>query len=375
MSNKHKIILCLFVKPHHTEFPEPPWRGKMKLRESLATIANRARTQSTVINTEEATKTSLVMPFIQALGYDVFNPAEVIPEFTADVGIKKGEKIDYALVKDGVVRLLIECKPCSGGLDPQHSSQLFRYFAVTDTRFAILTNGFEYHFFTDLDKENRMDARPFFIFNVLDHDDAQINELSRFQKEEFDTNKILSTATQLKYLNLTKVVLKREFTQPGEDFIKLVAREVYNGQIRAPILEMFNGLVKRAIDQILRDRLRERFETALNPEESGIEDVVSDGDSDKSVTTDEEIMGFNIIRAIGSEIVDPNRIVIRDAKTYCAILFDDNNRKPICRLRFNNSSLKIGLFNNKIEEISNIEEIRDIFSHRERIKETLKEYL
>jgi hypothetical protein len=346
----------------------------MKFREALITIANRARTQSAVICTEEATKTALVMPFIQALGYDVFNPAEVIPEFTADVGIKKGEKIDYALVKDGAVRVLIECKPCNGDLDPKHASQLFRYFAVTDARFAVLTNGLEYRFFADLDKENRMDDRPFFIFHLLDHDDAQLNELSRFQREEFDTTRILGTATQLKYLNLAKAVLKREFANPSEEFVRLITKEVYEGQVRAPVLEMFRGIVKRAIDQTLRDRLRERFETALEPDELEI-DESPDGEGDKVITTDAEMMGFNIIRAIGSEVVDPSRIVMRDAQSYCAVLFDDNNRKPVCRLRFNSSILKIGLFSDKQEEIIGIVAPEDIFVHRERIKEVIREYL
>src|ERR1700743_2326143 len=110
------------------------------------------------IETEEATKNAFVMPFISTvLGYDVFDPSEVIPEFIADVGIKKGEKIDYALVHNGAVQILIEVKKATEPLDLRYASQLFRYFAVTNARVAILTNGEIYEFYTDLDAPNRMD--------------------------------------------------------------------------------------------------------------------------------------------------------------------------------------------------------------------------
>jgi hypothetical protein len=134
----------------------------MEFAEKLSALAAKVRQQRGVIQTEEATKNAFVMPFISTiLGYDVFNPMEVVPEFIADVGLKKGEKIDYAIVKDGEVQILIECKKSTEPVKIEHASQLFRYFAVTNARIAILTNGEVYQFFTDLDAPNRMDAKPF----------------------------------------------------------------------------------------------------------------------------------------------------------------------------------------------------------------------
>lgn len=347
----------------------------MSLQIAIESIVARIEKQSQAIGTEEASKTALVMPFIQALGYDVFDPSEVIPEFTADVGIKKGEKIDYALAKDGVVSVLIECKALSDVLDLKHASQLFRYFSTVDARFAILTNGVEYQFYSDLDKSNKMDERPFFVFNMLDHDESQIKELSRFRKDDFDTDRILSTATNLKYLRLAKAVIQNEFSNPSEELVRLVAKQTYDGHLRANVVEKFTEITKRAIDEVIKDRLQARIKTAFENDATQEKELEPDTSNSEIVTTEEEIAGYNIIRAIASEIVAPDRIVIRDAKSYCAVLLDDNNRKPICRLHFNSSNKKISLFEQKKEEIVPIGNLPDIFQYKDLIKSAIQDYL
>ena len=121
--------------------------------EELKTFSQRVSQLQEHVATEEATKMSLVAPFFQLLGYDIFNPAEFCPEYTADVGIKKGEKVDYAILINGNPIILIEVKSINKNLD-KHSSQLFRYFATTNARFAILTNGITYRFYSDLDRKS-----------------------------------------------------------------------------------------------------------------------------------------------------------------------------------------------------------------------------
>ncbi len=148
--------------------------------------------------TEEATKNAFIMPFISnVLGYDVFDPSEVVPEFNADVGVKKGEKVDYAIFKDGQVQILMECKKIGDPLDLRYASQLFRYFAVTSARIAILTNGQQYHVYTDGDMPNRMDEKPFLIFDLLDIDRTLVPEIQKFSKESFDLDSVVSAAEEL----------------------------------------------------------------------------------------------------------------------------------------------------------------------------------
>ncbi|ERN42360.1 hypothetical protein KR51_00009730 [Rubidibacter lacunae KORDI 51-2] len=150
----------------------------MDLIDRIKDLRSRNVKQLEHIRTEEATKNALVMPFISALGYDVFDPTEVIPEFTSDIGTKKGEKVDYAIKKDDNIIVLIECKWSGSNLRQEHASQLYRYFSATEARFAILTNGIEYEFYSDIDETNKMDARPFFTFNVLAFQDHQVKEVT-----------------------------------------------------------------------------------------------------------------------------------------------------------------------------------------------------
>lgn len=131
------------------------------------------------------------MPFINLLGYDVFNPTEVVPEFTADVGTKQGEKVDYAIFKDDEVIMLIECKKYGADLSEVHTSQLYRYFSVAHARIAVLTDGVLYRFYTDLEESNIMDTKPFLEFNMLDVQPPLVSELKRFTKPAFDLNEPL----------------------------------------------------------------------------------------------------------------------------------------------------------------------------------------
>ena len=154
----------------------------MDLVERMREFSNQAPRRLEHIKTEEATKTSFVMPFIQALGYNVFDPTEVVPEYTADVGTKKGEKVDYAIVRDGRPIILIEAKSATSNLNEEHASQLFRYFSVTEARFGILTNGLQYRFYADLEKENHMDEKPFLIIDILNFDSRPMSQLKKFTK-------------------------------------------------------------------------------------------------------------------------------------------------------------------------------------------------
>ena len=203
----------------------------MDFIEKVQDIAQRIPKTLDYIQTEEATKSAFVMPLIQALGYDIFNPLEVVPEFTADHGTKKGEKVDYAVKKDDSIVMLIECKWCGKTLDGCHASQLYRYFSVTEARFGILTNGIQYQFFSDLDEPNKMDSKPFFEFDMLDFDEQKVDELKKFTKTTFDLDNILTTASDLKYTNAIKKVFREELDNPSVEFVRYFAKKVYNGSL------------------------------------------------------------------------------------------------------------------------------------------------
>lgn len=349
----------------------------MELESKLAEISKVVRDHREVLLTEEAAKNALVMPFIQALGYNVFNPAEVIPEFTCDVGIKKGEKVDYAVCNEGKVSILVECKPASAELNINHAAQLFRYFSVTDARVAILTNGVVYKFFSDIDSVNKMDEKPFFSIQLDALKKTDFRTLANFMKGGFNIETIVAEAGNLKMQSLVAKELDKEFADPSEEFIRLIANRVHEGRVTSAIKENFKSLIAASINSLIRDKVTERLNSALqvsNPGESSETGGPASLDTDGVMTTQDEIDGFNIVRAIASRSVDPKRIVMRDAKSYCAILLDDNNRKTVARLHFNSPTARyLGWFNGKDETRVAVSGPVDLYKFEKQLSERLKE--
>lgn len=359
----------------------------MDFIDQLRALSTRIENTKNVIQTEEATKNAMIMPFIQLLGYNVFDPLEVTPELVADIGTKKGEKVDYAILRDGKPIILFECKKCGGDLSINHAAQLFRYFHVTEARFGILTNGLNYRFFTDLEQPNKMDEKPFLEFNILDFKDQEVDELKKFAKSAFDVDTILATANELKYTRSIKNLLSDWMAAPSEDFVRLVSADLLAGKrFTPPIRDQFTSITKRAFQQLISDRINERLRVAMSPDTTSIVPAVQEAETEPNpgvdsstkeiITSVEELEGFHIIRSILRETVNPKRVFMRDAQSYCAILLDDNNRRPICRLRFNNTSrLVIGFFDTKEEERVVISDVDDIHNYAERLKSAVALYM
>ncbi|MBB2147592.1 type I restriction endonuclease [Pedobacter gandavensis] len=341
----------------------------MDFKDQIAQLASRVEKMLPQIQTEEATKNALVMPFIQIMGYDVFNPFEVNPEYIADLGIKKGEKVDYAIMKDGEPTILIECKHHLENLDP-HNSQLFRYFHTTTAKFGLLTNGIVYRFYTDLVEKNKMDSTPFFEFKLTEIKEAEIAELKKFHKSYFDVENITNTASELKYLNELKALLHQEIAEPSDGFITFFTKQVYPKVITARVKEQFAPIIKRSFNQLISDAINERLKFALNQEKEKdvaeavkIEELSAAEPESGIVTTEEEIEGFFIVKSILRETVDSKRITYRDALSYFAILLDDNNRKTICRLYLNNKKYLAVLDENKKETKYELDCVDDLYKH------------
>ncbi|MGI6873113.1 type I restriction endonuclease [Amycolatopsis sp. 3B14] len=364
----------------------------MEIAERAQALALKIRKHKAGIETEEATKNAFVMPFISTvLGYDVFNPAEVIPEFTADVGTKKGEKIDYAIVHDGQVQVLIEVKKINDPLRIEHASQLFRYFAVTNARIAILTNGEVYEFYTDLDAPNRMDSKPFLVLNFSDVDETLLPELAKLAKDSFNLESVISAAGELKYIGQLKRVLVAQFKQPEDEWVRFLTTRVYDGSFTQRVRDQFVPLVDKAMRQFLNEQVNDRLKNALGGPDAYVS-VSADapdlaaaqpapaapaGETPRDVTTtEEELDGYRIVRAVVCSEVPAARVVGRDTKTYFGVLLDDNNRKPIARLWFNRSQKYLGVFDeNKVETRIPIESTEDIYQHADHLRTTVRRYL
>lgn len=361
----------------------------MDFKDTIVQLAERIAKQKEAIITEEATKTAFVMPLISSLGYDVFNPFEVVPELDCDLIKKKGEKIDYAIMKDEEPILLIECKHCKQDLN-LHDTQLKKYFVASKARFGVLTNGIEYRFYTDLDNQNIMDEKPFLVVNLLEVQDGDIEQLKKFHKSYYNESDILSTANELKYTTEIKNLFVKEFATPSPDFVRYFTKQAYtSGQITQKVIDQFSPIVKRSIHSVINDIISERLNNAIKadgnsdkmnavaeiaiqvPELETLPEGVIFMDKESGVTTtQEELDAFNIVKSILRKNIDVSRIQYRDFKTYFSI-YVDSQSKWICRIYFNSRkfisfpTVKEGFRNN--EEKVEIETLDHIFDYADEL--------
>jgi len=353
----------------------------MEFADRIRALSNRVVQMKDQLKTEEATKTSIIMPFFQLLGYDIFNPSEFHPEFISDVGIKKGEKVDFAIMKDGKPVILIEAKWSGESLE-KHDSQLFRYFGTTSAKFAILTNGIIYRFYTDLEEQNKMDLDPFFEFNLLELKDSAISELKKFEKQQFDIDIIFNAASELKYSGLVKQFFAGQLEQPSDDFVALIASHVYAGRKTQAIIDKFREIVRRSLNQYISELMNERIKAALEKESKDVQTAEADAEKfaelpqKKIDTTMEELEGFFIVRSILRDLVSSARVTYKDNESYFGILIDGNSRKWLCRLDLSGTKKYVYIpTEGKDQTKHQLESVDGLYALRDQLTSVAKRYL
>lgn len=359
----------------------------MDFIDQIRQFGKRVESLKDTIQTEEATKTSIIMPFFSIMGYDVFNPLEFTPEYTADVGIKKGEKVDYAIMRDGDPMILIEAKWIGEPLE-KHDSQLFRYFGTTTAKFGILTNGIIYKFYTDLEEPNKMDEAPFLEINILDLKETQVPELKKFHKSVFDVDEIVNVASELKYSNEFRQFFASELQNPSDEFVKHFLNSIYKGVKTQNVIEKFRPIVKKSLNQYITEIMNDKIKNALKTENDAEtksetpKSVESDADVSESrkvnkiVTTQEELEAYFIIKNMLKNIVAPEDITFKDTESYMGILYKNNVRKWICRLILTPTQKILNLPGENKEIIRvNLETLYDLEKYSDQLQKSLSKYL
>lgn len=354
----------------------------MDFKDSIKQLSQRANQFKDNLLTEEATKTALILPFISALEYDVFNPLEVVPEMDCALINKKSDKIDYAIMNNNQPIMLIECKQANANLE-LHTTQLQKYYAASNAKFGLLTNGIEYRFYADLDKVNIMDDKPFLVVNILDISESDIEQLKKFNKSYYNEDTILSSAQDLKYSTELRNILNKEISAPSAEFVKFFMKHVYNGKATEKTIEFFTPIVKNCINDIINDIIQDRLSlasTQLNaqtieqvPAETEPENIEETEPSDGIVTTQEEIDAYNIVRSILRKNIDATKIEYKDCKSYFSI-YIQNRKHWICRFYFGSYRKSIYLpqddYSNQVKlEIKSIDEIFNYTEHLEKALE------
>lgn len=354
----------------------------MDFIDQIKQFSKRVESLKDSIATEEATKTAIIMPFFSLLGYDVFNPSEFVPEFTADVGIKKGEKVDYAIVLDGQPTILVEAKWIGASLE-KHDSQLFRYFGTTKAKFGILTNGILYRFFTDLDEPNKMDGSPFFEFNLFDIKETHVVELKKFCKSTFNLEQIVDAASDLKFSNAFKGIFSEQLVSPSDEFVRFFLTDIYPGMKTQNVLDRFRAVLKKSLNNYISELMNDKLKAALdsNSETAAADSVVAQPEVEtaplnKVETTEEELGAFYIIRNLLNDATPAENLTCKDTVSYFNVLYKGNTRKWICRLVFSPSQ-KILIIPDvdKNEMKYPLEDIYAIAKYKENLLEVLNRYL
>ena len=351
----------------------------MEFNERVHQLKERAVSLRDSLQTEEATKNALIMPFLSLLGYDVFNPLEVVPEYIADSSrLKKDEKVDYAIIKDGNPIILLECKKIENEkLDvKKHANQLFKYFTACKAKFIILTNGVLYKFFSDIEEPNVLDKVPVFTFNLLEYKESQLETLQEFCKEKFDIEKAFSNAGNLKYIKQFEEVLENEYRNPSDDFVRYLLDKsaIYDGIKTAKVIEKHKKTTVEAFNLFMSKVMKTSldFSVTSQQEESSAKPNV--------VTTNEELEGYAIVKAIMAPDFDVNRVTYRDNASYFNIILDDNILKTVCRLYLNTSNKYIAFLvansesgRRSTEEKIQINSLNDIFIYKDKILNRVRE--
>lgn len=245
----------------------------MNFIEELRNLSTRIESYRDLVQNEASTKNTFVEPFINLLGYDTSNPREVKLEFTADVPPRQGEKVDYALFKNSKPAMIVECKSYGEDLSATHVAQLVRYFSAVEPQFpfAVLTDGVLYQFYADIEASNKMDREPFLEFDMLDIQQSLANELKGFTKPNFDLDKTLAAAIDLKHSKEIKDFIMQQVESPADEFVNFVQSVVLNRELTPTERERFPDSIKRALNELMKE--------GINPSPSPVIDEEDTPDS------------------------------------------------------------------------------------------------
>jgi len=327
------------------------------------------------LNSEASTIDVLIKPFLTILGYDITNPTEIISEYDADSRLKKGDKVDIAILQNHKPIIFIECKKFGEDLD-KHLGQLHHYFvACPEVRFAILTNGAEYRFYQESDnKSNTMDLQPFLEFTLTKKlTDSQITTISKFQRSEFNVEELFSSIDILKTENVIKSYMNQLILgklDSENEFLNILIKETpYKGK-RGENKQQFTSLANRFITEWVRELVQEKINN-LAKQQVDPEIIEEQNTNNNIITLDSEIEAYYIIKSICSEKIDPHRISYKDYPQFFSIYLSYQTRKTLCKLYFTENTLEIDIDGNRVT----IESLDELYNYKDTILLKLEEIM
>ena len=317
----------------------------MAFKDEVAQLAGLVSQRKEVCRSnEEATKQALILPFLQILGYDVWNPKEIVPEYSA--GFASREKVDYAIFLNNKPAIFVEAKAYGEKLI-NYDAQLAKYFNSTpEMKIAVITDGVTYKFFSDSEQLNIMDKEPLFEFQIESLRSHDFDFLTKLRKDSFDAESLRVEAENHLYLSGFMKKLRQDFNNPSEDFIRFLATDIYTSRLTAKAIERLAPLVKQAISttlvtmvskglsQGIADDDMEVFSQESEPQNEAKNKIET---NERTIeTTEQELATYaEILKIISSEYGEDHGVNYKDTKSYFGIQIGKPN-KWFCRLHFNN---------------------------------------
>lgn len=319
----------------------------MDFKALIRNLGHRIQQFRSEVNNAEAAKNAFVMPFIKELGYDVFNPSEVMPGFPAGTGLRRSSGIvGCTILKDRTPLILIECTPHTTPLHTCGTPQLLRHFSASAS-FLIHTNGIEYQFYSRLSVSGDKNEKSFLAFDITTITDHQIEELKKFHKACFELDRFMDTNSDQLYTNALRKLIHRELQDPSPELVRYFARQVFAGSVTQKVIRHFMVLTRKSFQQYINDLNTGQHQPATREVTIPVQ-VQTTGHScklnHKEISIPEALEAFTIVRSILRQMIPVGRIVYRTTQSYLAILLDNKERKTICRLYFNNGTKYLGLF-------------------------------
>jgi len=303
----------------------------MSFRDAVRTLANQIEERRKHVQTEEAAKQSLILPFLHLLGFDIWNPSECIPEYKAGWA-KVAEKVDYALLISSKLSIFVEAKGPNEVL-VNYDPQLAKYFNSTpEVKFCVITNGIQYRFFTDLQERNLLDKKPFFEFNFEDFNEADIAVLERFRKEVFNVDSLVGYAEDLVFLSALKAQFKSLLREPSDDFVRFAVGEaqLVDGRLTQKVIDRFRPLVKESISAAILEIVGQSLSpVAATPEPPPVaeEEIPAEEAPSRIQTTEEELRFYQVIKeCVAEHVPDVDKIRHQDTERYFAVLYNTSTR-------------------------------------------------
>jgi predicted type IV restriction endonuclease len=304
----------------------------MAFHDDLAAHGDQIKDKLPHVHGEESTKQALVIPLLRLLGYDVYDPREIYPEYTSDFAIKRSgqlEKVDYAILSGGSPVMFVECKAHDQPLE-DHTGQLAKYFNATPSvRVAILTNGLRVKVFTDLQQPNVMDPTPWIEIDMLQLRAIELETLRKLRKSDFSVDDMIAHAERTVYFRKMADFVTAMLREPSEGFVRFVASEVFPSvRLMPKVVERLSPILKDAIQAAVLDSVAKSFATPpAMPETDPPPPVVAaatagEGATEREkniVTTPEETRCFEMIAGWIHEVIPDATVVPRDSQMYFAV--------------------------------------------------------